>query len=60
VQTYWTNFARTGNSNGTGAPRQPFYSAKGGWPVRTSTPPRPHGRMTFALVTSCSPANGSG
>jgi para-nitrobenzyl esterase len=33
VQTCWTNFARTGNPNGTTVPVWPAYSAKGDWPV---------------------------
>lgn len=36
MQTYWTNFARTGNPNGSGAsaaPNWPQYSASGNWQV---------------------------
>ncbi|MGC1159543.1 MAG: carboxylesterase family protein [Acidobacteriaceae bacterium] len=31
VETYWTNFARTGNPNGTGAPDWPQYNTGDGW-----------------------------
>jgi para-nitrobenzyl esterase len=31
VETYWTNFAKTGNPNGGDAPQWPQYDAKGGW-----------------------------
>ncbi|MGB9031790.1 MAG: carboxylesterase family protein, partial [Acidobacteriaceae bacterium] len=31
VETYWTNFARSGNPNGTGAPEWPQYNAADGW-----------------------------
>lgn len=31
IETYWTNFARTGNPNGGGAPDWPQYNAGDGW-----------------------------
>jgi len=31
VENYWTNFAHTGNPNGTGAPEWPQYNAADGW-----------------------------
>jgi para-nitrobenzyl esterase len=33
IQTYWTNFAKTGNPNGKDVPDWPLYSAKSNWPV---------------------------
>ncbi len=33
VETYWTNFARTGNPNGGGAPDWPQYNSADGWDV---------------------------
>ena len=33
MQTYWTDFARTGNPNGGRAPVWPEYSASGGWQI---------------------------
>jgi para-nitrobenzyl esterase len=31
IETYWTNFARTGNPNGGDAPQWPQYDGKTGW-----------------------------
>ncbi len=33
MQTYWTNFAKTGDPNGAGAPQWPVYGAAGNWPA---------------------------
>jgi para-nitrobenzyl esterase len=33
MQTYWTNFAKTGNPNSLGLPRWPAYDAAGNWQV---------------------------
>jgi para-nitrobenzyl esterase len=33
IQTYWTNFAKTGNPNGSGLPNWPAYDAAGNWQV---------------------------
>ncbi len=33
MQSYWVNFARTGNPNGSGLPEWPAYNAAANWPV---------------------------
>lgn len=33
IQTYWTNFARTGNPNGSEAPHWPQYNAESHWQI---------------------------
>jgi para-nitrobenzyl esterase len=33
MQTYWTNFAKTGNPSGAGVPNWPAYDAAGSWQV---------------------------
>ena len=38
MQTFWTNFARTGDPNGAGAPHWPAYNAAGNWPVMRLSP----------------------
>jgi len=40
IQTFWTNFAKTGDPNGAGAPHWPAYDAAGNWQVmRLSSDP---------------------
>jgi len=38
IQTYWTNFAKTGDPNGGDQPKWPTYNAAGGWQVMHLTP----------------------
>lgn len=38
IQTFWTNFARTGDPNGAGAPHWPTYDAAGNWQVMRLVP----------------------
>ena len=47
IQTFWTNFAKTGDPNGSGAPHWPAYDAGGNWQVMRLSPdpgaaPDPH------------------
>jgi para-nitrobenzyl esterase len=38
IQTFWTNFARTGDPNSAGAPHWPAYDAAGNWQVMHLSP----------------------
>jgi para-nitrobenzyl esterase len=38
MQTFWTNFARTGDPNGAGVPHWPAYDAAGNWQVMRLSP----------------------
>jgi para-nitrobenzyl esterase len=38
MQTFWTNFAKTGDPNGAGVPRWPAYDAAGNWQVMRLSP----------------------
>jgi para-nitrobenzyl esterase len=38
MQTFWTNFAKTGDPNGAGLPHWPVYDAAGNWQVMRLSP----------------------
>ncbi len=38
MQTYWTNFAKTGNPNSSGQPEWPVYDSAGNWQVMHLSP----------------------
>jgi para-nitrobenzyl esterase len=38
MQTFWTNFAKTGDPNGAGAPHWPVYDMAGNWQVMRLSP----------------------
>jgi para-nitrobenzyl esterase len=38
MSSYWTNFAKTGNPNGTGLPNWPLYTGAGGQVIGLATP----------------------
>ena len=73
MQTYWTNFARTGDPNGDPAPHWPTYDAAGNWQVmRLSPDPAAAGPASRSIsfsaagmgrrrsqVGSCAPGRGS-
>ncbi len=59
MSSYWTNFAKTGDPNGTGLPKWPAYSAAAGYPVmhlsaNTHAAPEQH-RARYELLDSASP-----
>ncbi len=53
MQSYWTNFAKTGNPNGSGLPNWPTYDAAGNWqvmhlnPTPAATPDQHRDRYLF-------------
>ncbi|HEX3984613.1 MAG TPA: carboxylesterase family protein, partial [Acidisoma sp.] len=58
IQTYWTNFARTGNPSSRDAPQWPRYDEQNGWQVmhldvQPQTGPDPHRARYLFLQKAC-------
>ncbi|WP_062133432.1 carboxylesterase/lipase family protein [Paraburkholderia monticola] len=48
MSSYWTNFAKTGNPNGSGLPNWPAYTGAGGQVMGLATPLQPQPETTTA------------